>query len=107
TRETRVAGSGLLNYFDVGLRPCLRDLLLLMIVVSDNAATDLVLAAVDGPEAVTAEMRELGLSQISLDRTIHELLHDIHVAIDPLAAGLDYHQFQSLLEGDEDVAARF
>src|SRR5689334_3313976 len=43
TRATRTAGSGLLNYFDEGLRPTVGDLLLLMIVVSDNAATDLII----------------------------------------------------------------
>jgi len=107
TRETRVAGSGLLNFFEVGLRPCLRDLLLLMIVVSDNSATDLVLAAVDGPQSVTAAMHGLGLENIRLDRTIHQLLHDIHVAIDPAAEGLDFHQLKSLIDADAGFAARF
>src|SRR5437660_983102 len=52
TASAKTAGSGLLNYMDAGLRPTLRDLLLLMIVVSDNAATDLVLSAIGGPAAV-------------------------------------------------------
>ena len=107
TRDTRVAGSGLLNFFEEGLRPTLRDLLLLMIVVSDNAATDLVLSAVNGPACVTAEMVALGLNQIRLDRTIYQLLNDIHVAIDPIALGMDYHQFQNLLDENEEVASRF
>ena len=107
TAERRVAGSGLLNFFDVGIRPCLRDLLLLMIVVSDNAATDIVLGAIGGPKSVTAEMQALGFDRIRLDRTIQQLLHDVHVAIDPLAKGLDYFEFQSLLKENEEVAARF
>ncbi len=107
TRETRVPGSGLLNFFEEGLRPCLRDLLLLMIVVSDNSATDLVLGAVDGPQSVTSAMRGLGLDNIRLDRTIQQLLHDIHVAIDPAAEGLTFHQFRALLDSDEELEARF
>src|SRR5579872_410355 len=107
TDATRVAGSGLLNFFDTGLRPTLRDLLLLMIVVSDNAATDLILNAVGGPEQVTREMRHLGLTNIRLDRNIAGLLKDIHVAIDPVAADLDFHGLRSLLETDDDLATRF
>jgi beta-lactamase class A len=106
-RSERVAGSGLLNFFDEGLQPTLRDLLLLMIVVSDNAATDLVLHEVGGPAAVTAAMRQLGLADIRLDRTIRQLLKDIHVAIDPVAAGLDYFEFEALLRDDEGAAERY
>lgn len=107
TRNMRVAGSGLLNFFEEGLRPTLRDLMLLMIVVSDNAATDLVLSAVNGPSSVTAEMVSLGLNHIRLNRTIYQLLNDIHVAIDPVAFGMDYHQFQNLLDENEEAAERF
>ena len=106
TRATRVAGSGLLNYCEEGLRPCLRDLLLLMIVVSDNAATDLILRELEGPEGVTAAMRQLDLGNIRLDRTIRQLLEDIHLAIDPASRGLDYFQLQALLEADDNAAYR-
>jgi beta-lactamase class A len=107
TRATRVPGSGLLNFCDEGLRPCVRDLLLLMIVVSDNAATDMVLERLGGPSGVTATMRLLGLEHICLDRTIRQLLNEIHVEIEPVADGLDFHDFEALLEGDEAVAAVF
>ena len=107
TPETRVAGSGLLNFCDEGLKPTLRDLLLLMIVVSDNAATDLVLRAIGGPSRVTGTMASLGLGSIRMHRTIFELIHDIRVAIDPIALGMDYHAFQSLMETDERAAAIF
>ena len=107
TDETRTSGSGLLNYMDEGLNPTLRDLLLLMIVVSDNAATDLVLQQVGGPQAVTAVMRELGLTEIRLDRTIKELLADISEAIDPRTRGLDYHALDKLFAETPNLQARF
>ncbi len=107
THDTRVHGSGLLNFCDEGLRPSLRDLLLFMIVVSDNAATDLVLSLVGGPAGVTSVMRELGLADIRLDRTIRQLLTDIHLAIDPNAGRLDYHELEALLKTDDRVRAIF
>lgn len=107
TRETRTPGSGLFNFFDEGIQPTLRDLLLLMIVVSDNAATDMVLGQVGGPAAVTETMRTLGLPHIRLDRTIKELLGDIFTHLDARATGLDYHALETLVEENEEVAARF
>jgi len=50
TEAARTPGSGLFNFFDAGLQPTLRDLTLMMIVVSDNAATDLVLQGIGGPK---------------------------------------------------------
>jgi len=107
TRETRTAGSGLLNFCDVGLKPTLRDLLLLMIVVSDNAATDLVLAELGGPEAVTATMATLGLPEIQLNRTIRQLLGDIQACIDSRTQGLDFHALTALFDSDAELVARF
>jgi len=107
TRSSRVAGSGLLNYCSEGLNPTVSDLVLLMIVVSDNAATDLVLQRVGGPAKVTATMRKLGLNGITLDRTIKALIKAVHAKIDPAAAKLDYFKFQERLEGDHALAERF
>ncbi|MGH2614774.1 MAG: serine hydrolase, partial [Thermomicrobiales bacterium] len=59
--EDVVMGSGILRDFGPGLQPTLRDLAMMMIVVSDNSATNLLLDRVGGPERVNATMRELGL----------------------------------------------
>lgn len=57
--------SGVLYALDPGLEPTVRDLLTLMIVVSDNEATD-VLADLVGRDAVTAFMNRLGLESLDI-----------------------------------------
>jgi beta-lactamase class A len=48
TRSDFVGGSGILRYFQEGLEPTIRDLVTAMIIVSDNSATDLLLARIGG-----------------------------------------------------------
>ena len=96
TEDSRTPGSGLLNFCNTGLKPTLRDLTLLMIVVSDNAATDLILERIGGPAAVTQSMRNLGLTDIRLDRGINDLISDISVAMDPLFADKSYQEIEKL-----------
>lgn len=55
--EDRVPGSGVLHELGAGLQPTLLDLLTLMIVVSDNTATNLVIEAV-GQDALNTFLRE-------------------------------------------------
>jgi len=64
-------GSGVLAMMRPGMQPTIHDLATLMITVSDNMATDLLLARV-GKENVTARMRALGLSKTSVDRSTRE-----------------------------------
>lgn len=59
-------GTGVLMLFDPGATLTLKDAAWLMIVVSDNTATDIVLDAVGGPEAVNATMAALGLDAIRM-----------------------------------------
>lgn len=94
TDARRCFGSGLLNFFDGGLNPSLRDLLHLMIIVSDNAATDIILERVGGPAAVTAAMRELGIDAIRVDRTIRELLGAYFTALEPKLEGICYGEWE-------------
>jgi beta-lactamase class A len=58
--EHRRIPSGVLYALDPGLTPTVRDLITLMIVISDNEATD-VLGDLVGREEVTSFMRRLGL----------------------------------------------
>ncbi len=69
TDEHRVGGSGVLQEFGAGLCPTLRDYCTMMIVVSDNVATN-VLASRLGIEPVNDCLRSLGLSRTRLNRLI-------------------------------------
>jgi N-acetylated-alpha-linked acidic dipeptidase len=57
--------SGVLYALEAGLQPTIKDLLTLMVIISDNEATD-ILAGRVGPENVTAFMESLGLSRTRL-----------------------------------------
>jgi beta-lactamase class A len=97
TDETRTWGSGLFNAFDTGLKPTLHDLLLMMIVVSDNAATDLVLSQLPAG-FVTATMQELGLQNIHCDRTIQRLIGDFFAALDPRLAEMKFGEWDVIVQ---------
>lgn len=67
--EDRKPGSGVLKDLSAGLRLTLRDACMLMISVSDNTATNLVIERV-GIEAVNARMQSLGCHQTRLFRKV-------------------------------------
>ncbi len=104
TQERRTLGSGLFNSFDAGLRPTLHDCLLMMIVVSDNAATDIVLERLTA-DRVTATMRELGLDGIRVDRTIRRLIGDILAAVNPLLDAVPFDGWDAFRAEHPDIAA--
>ena len=68
--EDQRGGSGILKALAPGLQPTLRDAATLMIVLSDNTATNLVLDALGGVDPVNAAMDELGLPTIRLHNRI-------------------------------------
>jgi beta-lactamase class A len=57
-------GTGVIRSFDEGASLTVKDLLTLMIIVSDNTATDVMFSKVGGPPAVTALMQQYGLASI-------------------------------------------
>jgi beta-lactamase class A len=69
TEEDKTPGSGVLTEFSGGDAFPIRDLMHLMIVVSDNTATNLVLDRISG-NAVNARMAQLGLKQTAVMRKI-------------------------------------
>lgn len=73
TEDDLVPGSGVLKEFLPGADVALRDLATLMIIVSDNLATDKILELI-GAERVDAYMKELGLQNISIKQSCWELL---------------------------------
>lgn len=66
--------SGSLNKPGVALS--LRNLLELMLLISDNSATDIVLTKAGGASSVTERMKALGLPGIRVDRPTVELIAD-------------------------------
>jgi beta-lactamase class A len=58
--EHRYVGTGVLRFLASGLAPTLDDLVWLMIIVSDNTATAMLLQSIGGPDRVNAAMRDLG-----------------------------------------------
>jgi beta-lactamase class A len=69
TKEKKVSGSGVLQEFSDGLQLTLRDAVNLMMLVSDNTATNLVLDVLT-TDAVNARMESLGLNQIKILRKV-------------------------------------
>jgi beta-lactamase class A len=74
--DTKVAGSGVLQYLDDGLAPTLRDLSVLMMSVSDNTATDLLFDRV-GKDRIEATLDRLGLSSTRVPFDIREMLMEL------------------------------
>jgi beta-lactamase class A len=67
-------GSGVFRYNDPGLQPTLRDVLLQMIITSDNTATDLAIAKVGGVAKVNEWLRGAGYGEaLTLNMTTGEL----------------------------------
>lgn len=112
TEADRRAGSGLFIFMKPGLNPTIHDLLLLMITVSDNEATDLLLKRV-GAANVTAMLRQLGIRDFRVDRSTEQIIGDWLGAADPKLRGISAaqmlaspEQFASLTPKQLDTAAR-
>jgi|SRR5690625_2772087 len=71
--EDRRSGSGVLESLDTGAKLSIKDLVVLMMIVSDNVATDL-LMNLAGKENINAYMKELGLTNTTV-------IHDVRDAI--------------------------
>ena len=69
TKEKKVSGSGILGELSDGLRLTLRDAVNLMMILSDNTATNLVLDVLT-TDAVNARMESLGFKNIKIMRKV-------------------------------------
>ena len=96
SHANRVPGSGVLQDLDEGLQPTIRDLAELMIIVSDNWATDLIYERI-GKESVAAMLKELGLNQTHIPLTIHELFSTL-AEVDPTDPKVDYDFLKEYLK---------
>ncbi len=78
----KTVGSGVLTALDDGLALSVRDILTLMIVISDNTATDMMLQRLD-PNHIQAHMHTLGLTSMYVRHTIREIFDDMLPTGDP------------------------
>ncbi len=76
TDALRVPGSGVLKEFSSGLQPTVHDLAMLMIIISDNTATDILYNRVGG-DKINNTMRQLGLTHTHIPMPCRELLYSI------------------------------
>ena len=74
TDADRSPGSGVLKELASGLRPTVRDLATLMIIISDNTATDMLYRLV-GPDRLDKTMR---VEQTSLSMSCRDLLYSMY-----------------------------
>src|SRR5882672_10440274 len=68
--NSRYIGTGVLRFLADGLEPTLDDLAWLMIIVSDNTATAMLLESIGMPADVNAAMRDLGYPTAQLNESI-------------------------------------
>lgn len=72
--EDKSPGSGVLKEFLPGARVSVRDLAMLMTIVSDNTATDILYGMVGGGDAITAAMRRLAIDHVAVTMDCKMLL---------------------------------
>lgn len=105
--EDQVGGSGILQDLQPGAEFTLRDLITLMITVSDNTATNLVIAEL-GISAINRTIADLGMANTRLVRQLQRLpvdrtpetnrttAHDLSLLMEKLAAGQVVSQAASI-----------
>lgn len=76
-------GSGIFRYHDVGLNPTIRDVILQMIITSDNTATDLMIAKVGGKDKVNEFLKQSGFATTRLVQTTYELFRKRYEVLNP------------------------
>jgi beta-lactamase class A len=81
TAEMCVPGSGVLKNLGAGIQPTLHDLATLMIIISDNTATDIIFDLV-GKDEISTLLEDLGLTHTRIPMTTKQLLFSI-VGLDP------------------------
>lgn len=74
--------SGVLTFFEDGLTPTVRDLLTLMIIISDNTATDMMMKRL-GKENIADRLRAIGFDHIHVPLTVREIFDSLLPNADP------------------------
>ena len=77
----------MIQTFDVGLNPTIRDLVEQMIITSDNTATDILIKKV-GVDRVNATLAKFGFKQTRLKFTTGDLFREVWIRADPKNASM-------------------
>jgi beta-lactamase class A len=81
-------GSGMLSDLEApGITLSLRNLITLMMIISDNSATDILLTKV-GAQNVNQRLRGYGIEEITVNRTCQHLIMDF--------VGMDYEKYKGI-----------
>jgi beta-lactamase class A len=105
-KADRRGGSGVLRYHDLGLQPTVRDVVMQMIITSDNTATDLAIARVGGVPAVNEWLNASGYAPaLKLNATIFEVFRNRYTLADPAARSLTAEDVYALGSGDLSYAS--
>ncbi|MDR3577465.1 MAG: class A beta-lactamase-related serine hydrolase [Anaerolineaceae bacterium] len=80
--EDKNLPSGVLTFFEDGLTPSVNDILTMMIIISDNTATDIMIKRL-GKDAINQYMESLGLYHTHIRMTVRELFEQIMPNADP------------------------
>ncbi len=87
-RSDQHLGSGMLSDLEApGIKLSLRNLITLMMIISDNSATDILLTKV-GAENVNQRLRGYGIEEITVNRTCQHLIMDF--------VGMDYEKYRGI-----------
>lgn len=101
--EDYVPGSGVFQEMEYGIEPTIKDLATMMIIVSDNLATDKVLSILGGTHQVEEKMHQLGLSNIYTKHTIWDLLSlSAGIPSQPYSLKLFDEIIRRLIDGEYD-----
>lgn len=71
-KEDLYPGSGVMNYLTPGIKLTVKDLLTLMIIVSDNSATNMCIDLAGGIEQVNAHIKELNIENAYINRKVYD-----------------------------------
>lgn len=82
THEHKALGSGILTQFDDDLNLTVKDLLTLMIIVSDNTATDILMTYL-GIDNIDPTIHSLGLEKTHVAHTLTEIFTDMLPSANP------------------------
>ena len=96
-------GSGILTYLQDGLQPTVRDLLTVMMIISDNTATDMLMRRL-GVAQIDGYMKALGVGNIHLAFDIRGIFDDMfgHEAADPNSYFGDWRKHRSAPAANRD-----